>query len=155
MSVSVGLLWIGFSSAFTLGYESYRLGRLQQQTQEQADRLAATLEQMRTSQQALIEAERLAVARQMGVTIQHEINNPLTAVLGNAEWLIESEKEVSHEGVRALGEMRRAAIRIRDVVRRLDEIEVVRTTSFLGDIRMIDLGKTNEASENQGQPSRR
>lgn len=151
--IPMGLLYVGFVSAFILGYHSYRLGRLQQQAQERADQLAATLEGMRTGQEELIHAERLAVARRMGVTIRHEINKPLAAVLGNAEWLLESEKGISQEGACVLGEIRQAAIRIRDVIRQLDEIEVVRTTSFPGDMPTVDLEKSNEAGRNQGKPS--
>jgi signal transduction histidine kinase len=147
ISVLVGLLYIGLAGACMLGYRTRQLSHLQQETRARADRVAATLEQTRVRQEELILAERLAVARQMGVTIQHEINNPLTAVLGNTEWLLGSEKGVSQEGVDALGEIRRAAIRIRDVIRKLDEIETVRTTSFLGDVRMVDLAQSSRASE--------
>jgi signal transduction histidine kinase len=147
ISVLVGLLYIGLTGACMLGYRTRQLSHLQQETRARADRVAATLEQTRVRQEELILAERLAVARQMGVTIQHEINNPLTAVLGNTEWLLGSESGVSQEGVDALGEIRRAAIRIRDVIRKLDEIETVRTTSFLGDVRMVDLAQSSRASE--------
>ncbi len=37
----------------------------------------------------LVKAERLGAIGQVGVAVRHEINNPLTTVIGNIELLIE------------------------------------------------------------------
>ena len=44
-----------------------------------------TLEQTR---QTLVEQERLAAVGEVAVTVNHEINNPLTVIIGNAELLL-------------------------------------------------------------------
>ena len=75
---------------------------------------------------------------QIAVTVRHEINNPLTAVLGNAQWLLARGERVSAETQKVLKQIEGAAFRIRDVVRKLDEIED-RPVPYLGEVMMIDI----------------
>ncbi|GAB4405842.1 MAG: hypothetical protein Kow00123_18230 [Anaerolineales bacterium] len=89
------------------------------------------------AQARLIRAERLAAIGQLGLAVKHEINNPLTAILGNAEWLMEQEAGLSEEGRRALKLVHDMAIRMRDIVARLENVEDVRRP-YLG-TEMIDL----------------
>ncbi len=89
------------------------------------------------TQARLIRAERLAAIGQLGLAVKHEINNPMTAILGNAEWLLEQEASLSEEGRRALKLVYDMAIRVRDIVARLENVEDVRRP-YLGE-EMIDL----------------
>ncbi|MGB9593196.1 MAG: GAF domain-containing protein, partial [Anaerolineae bacterium] len=90
------------------------------------------------AQARLVRAERLAAIGQLGLAVKHEINNPLTAILGNTEWLMEQEAGLSEEGRRALKLVHDMSIRVRDIVARLQNVEDVRRP-YLG-MEMIDLG---------------
>ena len=52
--------------------------------------LRATTEALTSSQQRLVDADKLAVIGQLAAGVAHEINNPTAAVRANLEWLRES-----------------------------------------------------------------
>jgi len=116
--------------------------RLYQAEQQRAGELEAAYEQLQRAQEALVKTERLAAMSQIGVTVRHEINNPLTAVLGNAQWLLMRDPMLSAESRDVAMEIEKASLRIRDVVRRLDEIED-RPVPYL-DVMMIDIHGRSE-----------
>jgi signal transduction histidine kinase len=87
---------------------------------EQAGQLveqALLLDQLRQTNAQLIEAEKLASLGRFIASIAHEINNPLTAVLGYAEFL--GQANLSEEALEMLGQLRLGAERVRTIVRNL------------------------------------
>jgi GAF domain-containing protein len=109
---------------------------------EEQVRLAEALEtqnkELIETQQKLIEAERLAVIGQVGLTVRHEINNPLTSVLGLAQWLLSEHPDLPLGIADDLRTIERMAIRIRDIVNKLEDAEY-RTVTYMGDAVMLDL----------------
>ncbi|MFZ5919236.1 MAG: GAF domain-containing protein [Chloroflexota bacterium] len=103
-----------------------------------------TLEQLQQTQDELVRAQRLAVLGQIGVTVRHEVNNPLTAVLGNADWLLQVLGDLEDEPQRALEAIRVNALRIRDIVNKLEDIRSDRVTEYVPGIEMIDLYHQDE-----------
>jgi len=97
------------------------------------------LEKLRRAQDELVRAQRLAALGQIGVTVRHEVNNPLTVVLGNTDWLLEELAEVDGELLRALEAIRTSALRIRDIVDKLEDIQTDRVTEYGNGIEMIDI----------------
>jgi nitrogen-specific signal transduction histidine kinase len=89
----------------------------------------------------LIEKERLALVGQMTVALNHEINNPLAAVLGVAEALLADRPPEPMAG--RLEMIRDNALRISDVARRLRELEEIHLTEYVqGGPMMVDLHAT-------------
>jgi len=86
-------------------------------------------------------ARYLAGIGETTLTIQHEINNPLAALLANVSLIrsgILDDREVSA----SMATIEEQARRIAEVVRRLREIERERnamSVEYLGEARMIDL----------------
>lgn len=86
--------------------------------------------------QAQQELDRLRVLMESAGAAAHEINNPLTGLMGSLELLLSSDSEAERREMAdlALSE----AARIRDVVARMAKIREYATRSYL-DTRIIDL----------------
>ncbi len=73
---------------------------------------------LKLAQAQLVEAQKLAAIGQLGAGIAHEINNPLTGILGNAQVLIEDKREGDPER-EVLRRIEALARRCRDVTQNL------------------------------------
>lgn len=108
---------------------------------EEYEALERAYADLQKAQDARIQAERektmLDTALQTGLTLSHEINNPLTAIIGFAEMLGREHPDKSEYRI-----ILEAAQRIADVVQRLRQLKNVRLKSYVSDIPtpMIDLG---------------
>ena len=104
-------------------------------------------------------ARELAAVAAMQVTLAHEINNPLTIVLGNLELALNGprggqdaqgshlhlahSRHVRNEDVTPrLRAAYDACVRIRELVAQLAELRKVATTTYVGSVRMLDLGRS-------------
>ena len=94
-----------------------------------------------TAQAELLQAERLAAIGEMTVTLHHEINNPLMAASAEVELLLAKGDGLSEEQKAALGEVRVALDRIRDIVRKIGNLREAKTTPYSGELKMIDLSE--------------
>ena len=63
---------------------------------------------------------RSVLREELGRLVRHEINNPLTGVLGNAELILAEAKELSPEARTRLETIVQLAVRMRDVVKTLE-----------------------------------
>lgn len=111
--------------------------RLVNELREHAHRLEEANTQLLAAREQLIRSERLAAIGQVAAAVQHEVSNPLTAVLGNAHWLAE-RADVPEEVRDILRVIARESLRIRDVLRQLDEVQD-RLVPYAGDAQMLDL----------------
>ena len=87
----------------------------------------------------MIRSERLAAIGEIGLAIRHEINNPLGTIFGFVDLLLVQADSFSEPVRKKLDAIRRATIRIRDVVRRLEEVED-RSVEYVPGLQMTDLG---------------
>lgn len=94
----------------------------------------------RAAEEELRRARFLAGIGEAVVALQHEINNPLAALLGTAELaLVESGGKGRHaDDLRAIVEEGR---RIADLLKRISELRDHRSIPYAGDASMIDFGK--------------
>jgi PAS domain S-box-containing protein len=94
------------------------------------------------------EAETLRAVMLAAVAVNHEINNPLTAIVGNLFLL---RREIGEEGdprlLQRLELMERSARQIEEVVRRLEQVTEVRAVRYLGETDMLDLGASEPERE--------
>ena len=91
----------------------------------------------RRAEDALAAAQRLAGIGETTLALQHEINNPLAALLVHAQILVtEAATPALKADLDLVVELTR---RIADVVRRLSELKAPRSVQYLGASSMIDL----------------
>jgi len=81
-------------------------------------RVDAATAELRAAQAQLLEAQKLAAIGQLGAGVAHEINNPLTGILGNAQLLMldHAEGDPDFEVLRSIEE---SAKRCRDITQNL------------------------------------
>jgi len=88
----------------------------------------------------LVRREQMALVGQMAIALNHEINNPLTVIVGNAEAMLASaDATPSASSMKAV---LRAAARIAEVTTRLRRLEEIHLTEYIKDgPLMLDLGR--------------
>ncbi len=95
------------------------------------------MEAQRSAENRLIQAAKLAAVGEMAAGIAHELNNPLTSVMGFAELALEEIPETS-DTRKDLEMVVRESVRARDVVRRLLDFarqsESTRSRSSLNEV---------------------
>ena len=98
----------------------------------------------RRAEEELRKSRYLAGIGEMSLALQHEINNPLAALLAHAS-LLEGMVE-GHEKEESLATMVAQARRIGEVIKRLRKLDNPTSVEYLGQARMIDINPgTNPA----------
>lgn len=96
-----------------------------------------------TEQKALREmalrAERLGAIGEIVTTVRHEINNPLTTVIGNVELLLERYGEKDKNIQNRLEIILNNALRIAEIVTKLKGIKQDKVVEYLNGVKMTDL----------------
>ncbi len=87
----------------------------------------------------LVKAERVGAIGQVGVAVRHEINNPLTTVIGNIELLMERYEDKDKDLFVRLETILNNALRIAEIVKRLEGIKKEKTVDYLKGVKMTDL----------------
>jgi DNA-binding response OmpR family regulator len=93
----------------------------------------------RAAEAELARSRWLAGIGETTIAIEHEINNPLSALLGHAELLLMDEG-MTAEQMDSLRIIQEQAVRIADVVRRLARLKNPQSVEYLSGSRMLDLG---------------
>jgi two-component system, NtrC family, sensor kinase len=97
----------------------------------------------RTAEDALRRAQWVAGIAETAVAVQHEINNPLTALLGHVA-LLESGVVAPGEERESIRTIADQATRIAAVVHRLATLRDPRSVEYLRGTRMLDLSAGHE-----------
>ncbi|MBN2280450.1 MAG: GAF domain-containing protein [Candidatus Marinimicrobia bacterium] len=113
---------------------------LRSQLEQKNKELTETLEKLNTAQTTLIEKEKLATIGEIAVAVNHEINSPLTSIIGLAEILeiafnTGNEKKV-REGLKGILKQAR---KIQKVTEKLNNVREVKTMNYHGSTDMLVL----------------
>ncbi len=103
-----------------------------------AERVIAVSAARRLAEEELRRARYLAGIGETSLALQHEINNPLAALLSHASLVREGMVE-GEELALSLTTIVEQARRIADVVKRLRQLDNPRSVEYLGQSRMIDI----------------
>lgn len=88
----------------------------------------------------LIESQKTAVLVALAGTTAHELNQPLTSVMGYSELLKRKVKE-GDASWRAIDIIHREAERMAEIVRKIGKITRYETKAYIGDQQIVDLDK--------------
>ncbi|NIM52132.1 MAG: hypothetical protein GTN78_08190 [Gemmatimonadales bacterium] len=88
--------------------------------------------------------ERMAAIGQVAVTIRHEINNALTAIVTESQMLASDGSNLTENQRESARCIHGAAMRIADNVRKIANLADAPVTTYAGGVRMIDLEAAKE-----------
>ena len=93
------------------------------------------------AQERLIVSERQAAVAELAGTAAHELNQPLTSVMGYSE-LLKRRMTESDPHFRAVDTILREAERMAEIVRKIGRITKYETKNYVGSTQIIDLEKS-------------
>ncbi|HSD22227.1 MAG TPA: ATP-binding protein, partial [Anaeromyxobacter sp.] len=93
-------------------------GKLERWNEDLQREVDARTRELRETQAQLLEAQKLAGIGQLGAGVAHEINNPLTGILGNAQLLLEAMPR-GHPERESVEKIEALARRCRDITQKL------------------------------------
>ena len=103
-------------------------------------------ERLAQAQQKLAVTEKQALIAELAGTAAHELNQPLTSVIGYGELLQRKLSEGSAEH-HAASVIVREAERMADIVRKIGKITRYETKSYVGTQKILDLDKAADDAE--------
>ncbi|NWG17420.1 MAG: response regulator [Chloroflexi bacterium] len=107
------------------------------------DMVAARTAELKSAQQLLVRAEKLAAIGHLAASIAHEINNPLQPILINLEDMMEDIQNNAPIDVRALQTIQESVERIRRIVSQLLEYTGKRNATT-SELELLDIGRVLE-----------
>jgi PAS domain S-box-containing protein len=110
--------------------------------------IASDLRVVKRFQGKLLEAERLSALSEVAIGLNHAINNPLCAILGNTQLLLMDRDKLDPAAIRKLRSIEREIERIKRIAERLPRITRPAVKDYVGGKRMLDLeglGKSDES----------
>jgi len=99
-----------------------RLLQMSEELSETNSRLLATVDRLKTTQAQLLQAEKLSAIGQLVAGVAHELNNPLTSVIGYAQLVEEELRDAGDAPVRASAELAQDVRRIAEESERAAKI---------------------------------
>ncbi len=94
-----------------------------------------------------ISRERSVAVAETAVAVNHEVNNPLTAILGNVQLLLMKGDNLDESLKEKLKTIETSAMKIRDVTQRLMRMTNPRTVEYTNGTKMIDISGDEEKAE--------
>ena len=106
-------------------------------------------EKLRAAQDELRSRERQAMLAELAGAAAHELNQPLTSIIGYSELLCR-QLPMQSSMSRAASVIINQAERMAEIVRRIGKITRYETMSYVGDATIIDLEKASGESDGRG-----
>ncbi len=100
---------------------------------------ARDMTEQKLMREKLLKAERLGAIGEIVITVRHEINNPLTTVIGNVELLLERYGERDKNLANRLEIILNNSLRIAEIVKQLKAIKRDRVVEYVKGVPMTDL----------------
>ena len=96
------------------------------------------------SHKEIIEKERLTAVLETAVTVNHEVNNPLQAIIGNIQLLLMKKENLDENVIEKLKAIEESAIKINSVTQKLMRMTSPKTIKYSDGTKMIDINDDAE-----------
>ena len=103
--------------------------------------VAKEKEESEAKKESQIRSERLSAILETAVTVNHQINNPLTAVLGNAQLLL-SRGDLDQATMDKLKVIEESALRIKKILQSLTQVIEPEVEDYAGGVKMLNLERS-------------
>lgn len=101
------------------------------------------LSTFRELQKQMLEKERLLGITEALATVNHEINNPLTPIIGNVQLLLSSEKASDPSVVQKLQSIEMNARKIQEIIQQMNQLSRPLRKHYYGDTHILDLERSS------------
>ncbi len=120
--------------------------RYERELLEKNRELLEAQEEIKKQQQQIVDMERFKVLAQMTASINHEINNPLTTVIGNIELLLMVRANMDDMVIQKLQIVLQEARRIAEITQKFRNMKRVVLENYAGEIggKMIDIDSSSK-----------
>lgn len=98
---------------------------------------------LKDAQAELMEKEKMAAILELAGAAAHEINQPLTVIIGNIDLLLSQDKLGEEEVRKTLGTINRSARDMADIVKKMAKIRRYETKSYVEKIKILDIDKSS------------
>lgn len=140
----IGLFTGKFKSA-ELIFSKFRSIISEFDTPTSYDDIVQSFNQLKKDYKLIIKGEKIASILETAVTVNHEVNNPLTAILGNTQLLLLNKDNLPPDMVAKIVAIEKSALRIRQVTQKLMSVVEPITTSYTESLEMLDIEKSTSA----------
>lgn len=106
-----------------------------------------------TALEQKIKSERSSAVVELAVAVNHEINNPLTALLGNLQLLRLKHQNLPEDLIQKLAVIEESANQISKVTARLMHVSEAPSVEYTGGMKMIDLSGNSETDSDKKNAS--
>lgn len=123
----------------------------QRQLEKKSNDLLIAQKRLNSATEKTIVDEKLNAVKELAASINHNINNPLSVITGNIEFILFKHKDLDEKIKKRLKIIESEAMRISDINRRLLEIHQLVTEPYLKEsdgVRMVDLAKSTAEYNN-------
>jgi signal transduction histidine kinase len=109
--------------------------------------LESAQEEIEKQHLRIVEMEKYQVLVQAAASINHEINNPLTTIIGNIDLLLMTKSDMDPQIKKKLIVVLEESRRIAEITKKLRNIKKVVTGNYLGKSgeKMIDIDSSSES----------
>jgi signal transduction histidine kinase len=111
-------------------------------------------EQLAQAQEKLALSEKQALLAELAGATAHELNQPLTSVMGYAELLMKKMGK-DEPSYRAVSIIQSEAQRMAEIVRKIGKLTRYETKSYVGEQRILDLDRASEDEPQSGTGSKK
>ncbi len=106
------------------------------------DEIIESFNQLKKDHKLIVKGEKISSILETAVAINHEVNNPLTAILGNTQLLLLNKDNLPSDIVNKIITIEKSALRIRQVTQKLMSVVEPITTSYTESLEMLDIDKS-------------
>jgi PAS domain S-box-containing protein len=102
--------------------------------------LGQDLSDRKKLERELVEKERLAAITESLATINHQINNPLTPILGNVQLILSEKKTLAQNHIHKLHIIETNARKISEIIKKFNQVTEPIRRKYYDNANMLDVG---------------